>query len=129
MASGDLSYMGWGPINVVAGEAITRGYVLELSSIANDGITVIAAESDTSFVLGVALRDAASGESFPMLPIGPVVTMYGTATAGAQVVPNGASDGAVKVAASGDEVCGVALEAASSAEFRAMLGAGGRLKA
>lgn len=130
MASGDLGYMGYEPISVVAGEAITRGYCLELSSITGGGITVIAAEADTSFVLGVALQDAASGEVFQAMPAGPVVTLYGTATAGVQVTVDGSgTDGQVKDAASGDEVLGVALEAATASEFRAMLNVGGRLKA
>jgi hypothetical protein len=130
MASGDLSYAGFEPITVLASGDINRGFALELSSIANDGITVKAATLDTTFAIGIALTDAASGEAFRMAPIGPVVTMYGTATAGAQVTVDGdGTDGQVKDAESGDEICGVALEAATASEFRAMLGAGGRLKA
>lgn len=115
----------------MAGEALTLGYVVELDT-TNDYPYVIKTTLDTSIALGVVLADAESGHAVNLCTEpGQVVVGYcsGAVTEGTFLCPDGANDGQVKTAASGDQICAVAMETTTAAgEFR-MLFFHGWLKA
>jgi hypothetical protein len=66
--------------------------------------------------LGVFLEDGVSGDKVEAYLFGPVLTGYGTVTAGEHISP-GAS-GAFEDASASGYPCGVALEAATASTFR-----------
>jgi len=109
----------------IAGAAISRGWLIMLDA-TNNYPYVVKTAADTDFAIGVATADAASGEAVQCEMLdGNVHTVYGTATEGAEICPDGGNDGYVKDAASGDQICGIAMEAATATHFRALLRNGG----
>lgn len=111
----------------VAGGTISKGMVCILDTTNNYPYCVVATD-DTSVILGVAAHDAVSGESVELhTTCGDVVLMRasGDISEGDNVCPDGSNDGEVKTAASGDQVCGKAMEAGSADTlFRVQLKSG-----
>lgn len=107
----------------IAGAAIERGDLIKLDT-TNNYPYVIKTAADTDVVIGYATADAASGEAVQYETICGNVHLVRASAAiseGDNIAP--AADGEVKTAASGNQVCGQAMEAASGAdvEFRCLL--------
>ena len=103
-----------GPFSVTLTETVTKGMCMILGTYP----AAVVSTGDTVYPLGTALSDGVSGETILVEPMGngKIVIGLGTATAGSPIAPS--SSGSYQVCASGDRMCGLAIDSATAAEFR-----------
>ena len=94
----------------IASATVTKNHLVMLDT-SNNFPYVLRTTNDTDSPIGIALADAVSGEVIPLAPLdGKVHSLVasGAISEGAYVCPDGGSDGKIKTAASGDQICGTA---------------------
>jgi hypothetical protein len=99
-------------------ETVTKGNTLMLDT-SNHWPYMLVTTGNTVKAIAIALADGVTGETIPVYYLGDIIIVLGTATEGNGISP--AASGLAAVAATGSYNIGIALEAATAAEFRAML--------
>lgn len=109
------NFMGQAPHSFKAGGTISKGNTLMLNGTTSK--SVVCTTAITDLCIGVALADAVSGDTVPVITVGPVVKMLAASaiTCNAEVMPHGSTAGRVDDAAGATaRSIGVALEAAGA---------------
>lgn len=110
------NYIGWKPITLKSGAAISRGQGVKLDGTNSKQVVKTAAATD--LCIGVALEAAsASGEFIAVMPIGPIVKgIAGAATTiNAELSCGGTTDGGFEDVSGAVRTVAVGLEAAGAA--------------